>query len=162
MTKSTQKSSSKNYLRDTWENIPKHIKKYGCTVLAIAGEGESPPFAYTVGLHEAGFPALLTIALPQTTAHHILMSAYTRMKESGWEAPEDGDILSGVTNAPLVFKDVAPGNDMTLWAFDYYPNEEVKVLQICWPDKAGLFPNQPGFDSRMRQDVQYAKPSKAA
>ena len=99
----------------------------------------------------------MTIGLPQTTAHHILMSAYTRMKESGWDAPEDGDNLTGVTNFDLVFKDVAPGNCMTLWANDFYSGEDVRVLQICWPDPRGKFPWQAGYSDLqcMKQDVRY-------
>lgn len=140
--------------KKAWQNIPEHIKTFGCTVLAIAPEKGSPGFSYTVGLHEQGFPELLTIGLPAVTAHHILMSAYTRMKSSG-EVPKDGDILADVCNSPLIWKKVAPGNDMTLWAFDYYPNDEVEVMQIVWPDRAGLFPWQDGHDEQMEQAVVY-------
>jgi hypothetical protein len=38
-----------------------------------------------------------------------------------------------------------------------YYGREVPVMRIAWPDRAGLFEWQDGFDQEMRQTVRYAK-----
>jgi Domain of unknown function (DUF4262) len=40
-------------------------------------EGRSPPFAYTIGLHEQGLPELLMVGLPMETAHTLIMDTFT-------------------------------------------------------------------------------------
>jgi Domain of unknown function (DUF4262) len=109
----------------------------------------------SIGLHEIGMPELLVIGLPMDYAHEILMNAFAQMKSVG-TVPEDGDFLTGVANFDPVFKDVAPGNQMTNLARGYY-GEDVPVMQLVFPDSEGRYQWQPGFDPKQRQTVAYAK-----
>jgi hypothetical protein len=84
------------------------------------------------------------------------LTAPIEAKSEGWDAPSDGDVLSGIANVNFIFKDVAPGNLMTIWHETYYPGV-VPVLQLSWPDFSGKYPWMVGADPAMRQDVAYAK-----
>src|SRR4051794_16531923 len=57
------------------------IAEYGCHVIHVLGEDESPPFSYSVGIeHTSGAPELLVIGLKHELAHSILNSYNARVR----------------------------------------------------------------------------------
>ena len=77
------------YVKEVIGNIPTHIEDYGCSIISVLSEGGSPPFAYTVSLHEQGFPELIIVGLSSNIAGQILMSA-AALDGGKWEGSETG------------------------------------------------------------------------
>jgi hypothetical protein len=85
--------------------------------------------------------------------HRLINFACERIREGQKyeEGQEYGDFLEGY---PCVFPRVDPSCyggllNFTIW---YYQGSHFPVLQLGWPDKAGLFPWDLGFDERFGND----------
>ncbi len=133
--------------------IREDVSAFGWSGMSVGAREGCPAFEYTVGLTRIGHPELVVFGLSPGTRHGLL-SKFVRCVESGSRFRE-GDRCS----------DVVPGSafavcqvherhfaDHVGYAMWYHRAEalpgELEVLQIVWPDEAGLFPWEPGFDAR--------------
>ncbi|RPF20343.1 DUF4262 domain-containing protein [Myceligenerans xiligouense] len=117
-----------------------------------------PDFAYTVGLSfSCRHPELVVVGLPYRASVGILHEAAGRAVE-GTEL-RVGDRV----------QDVALGFDVLIGSVDrgfmeanmrqaagFAGGSSRGARQILWPDRRGIFPGEPGFDSRLagRQDLR--------
>jgi hypothetical protein len=120
-------------------------------VLLILGDEEGPGFAYSVGLqHSYGHPEIIMFGLRHETMHAIINMIGERVKAGARFAP--GQVSDELLNGyDVVFRPVDPRwhEEFFGQAIDFYAEAGFTALQCVWPDRAGLFPWQPGFDSRL-------------
>ena len=125
-----------------------NVEKHGWFCMSVLGEGEAPPFAYSVGFTKTfGCPEFIVFGLNDKISHSILWNAFHKLKEG--ETPSDNQSWAGlIKNYTCVLRAVHPSNvvrdylNSAIW-FWGDPKERGRALeafQIVWPDASGLFP----------------------
>lgn len=130
---------------------------------AVQGVGGTPPWAYTIGLHERfGHPELAIVGLPMKTATLLLNLAGERVRE-GERLPTNvpylgiaksaGDERSLAVEFVEVDRANVEGGDWFNTARAYYGHAGFVVLQMVWPDPSDLMPWDRGFTMHEAQPV---------
>jgi uncharacterized protein DUF4262 len=121
------------------------IDQYGCHILHVAGEGELPPFSYSVGIQRsAGRPEVVVVGLKQPIAHFVINEYNRRVQEGETFTP--GDRYEGFLEGfDVLIEQVDPQfySDYFGWDLWLYGGPEFEVLQLVWPTTEGLWPWQP-------------------
>jgi len=130
------------------------LEKWGWFVTKVgAGDGE-PAFAYSMGLYENfHHPEIVLFGLDLEVMHRLINDAGSRIREGlKYEEGQKYDDL--LQSYPCAFRRVNPTryDGLLNFAIWYYEGSHFPVLQLIWPDKAGLFPWDDGFDERFRND----------
>ncbi|MCG8589361.1 MAG: DUF4262 domain-containing protein [Proteobacteria bacterium] len=129
------------------------IERYGWHVAKIPGEDPVPAWAFTIGLRERfQHPELAVFGIDLELLHPLLNRLGSEVRR-GRQFTE-GDRVDGVLEAlPCAFRhvescwiDVFLGN--AAW---HYESREFGALQCFWPDRAGRFPWEEGFDPAWRE-----------
>ncbi len=126
------------------------IEEVGWSVLAIWESKNNPGFAYSLGIYYTlDHPEIIIMGLPPKVAHALINTI--------------GDtVRAGQTFEPgQKYDDIADGFPVAFVAMDqkyyreylgygrwFYHGSNFPVLQCVWPDKEGIFPWEPGYDSR--------------
>jgi hypothetical protein len=135
------------------ESLQTNIEKHGHTFLYVgAGEHGEPPFFYTLGLANRGWPELLLIGpMPPTTAQSLLNSVIDLWKER--EAAYTGileDFIlirdGGKARARLNLVDRRVAHTYTVQVANVLKiGDKYEVVQLLWPDQSGVLPDEEGF-----------------
>src|SRR5262249_23241138 len=111
---------------------------------------EGPGFAYSIGLFRTfGHAEILLMGLPVQTAHQLINDMGEVIRGGGCYEP--GKRYEGIAQGfPLVFVKMAGRyyREYLVFARWFDSGSDFPVLQCLWPDKAGVFPGEPGYDSR--------------
>ncbi|GIE79244.1 hypothetical protein Aph02nite_51940 [Actinoplanes philippinensis] len=141
-----------SYLDDFFDEQSEIIEKFGWAVVHVVPTEDDPPdtvpFAYTVGLTGYGFPELTIAGLPPETGHVLLNEVAGRVCDEGLLL-RHGHRLRGLLDGQAV-RVVAGRITETLFpgaALMRYGDDRVRLLQLAWPDPAGSFPWQSGYDA---------------
>lgn len=129
-----------------------HIRKFGHTVITVAGGENEPPFAYTIGMTETDkHPEILVFGLPQSVAQYILNAVAERVRKGHRLA--DGDVLNQIANVPCAIKSISRGaaSFYTFQALYRYEKAAVQpeFVQLVLPDRNGRFPWDDGYSKDM-------------
>lgn len=122
------------------------VKKFGWSCIGIAPEGNTGPFAFTVGLEQTyGHPELAIFGLSREVAHHIFANAVHLIKKGRKfvAGTTTGDLLERF-DCEMVEVPKAAYREYFGFANWFYEGDGYRMTQIAWPDKSGLFPWQPG------------------
>ena len=121
-------------------------------------------FSYTVGLAKsAGWPELICFGLPEQQARSLLTNALADCWKNE-TVPRDGldlnEVVQGFAARLVTFDATAPRYfHFADWYADQVGIAPPARLQLLWPDRAGVLPN----DDRCAPDVRDAQtPSEAA
>lgn len=126
--------------------VDEHITRFGVHVTAVVGKDE-PGFTYTTGLAEQAQPEVLVATLVPTIACEILNQLATKVRGgSGLHAGSRDDLLEGFPAYLLPITDLAVLSIARMRA--ELVGVHVTALQLCWPDIAGRFPWQAGYDGQ--------------
>ena len=122
------------------------IASHGWAVQGVFDpEGESPSFAYTVGLHTKGLPEIIVFGLDGRNAATFLNLLGKRMTTS--DVPQlDTDINDLAEGLPARIITV-PRSEADKFMFatnNRYP--DYTAIQLVWSDPNGKYPWQDGFD----------------
>lgn len=129
-------------------HIAAHIRERGWSVATIF-EGDrdiGASFAYSIGLHETcGTPEIIITGQPGNVAATIINTLGESIHGTG-PLPVNvplSDLLEG--DLKCVLKSTSPEakNKLGL-ARAYYSHWNFQLVQCVWPDRAGLFPWEPG------------------
>jgi hypothetical protein len=126
------------------------IAEYGWHIVGVSEDDEGPGFAFSVGLlYTLNHPEILIMGLRQNIAASLI-------NDMG-DAIRNGAVFS----AGRQYDDIAAGFPLAFVAVDqryyreylgyalwFYRTLDFPVLQCIWPDKAGVFPWEPAYDSR--------------
>lgn len=114
---------------------------------------DSPPFAYTVGLTASyGHPEVVLYGLPQGDAMGLLNNLARRVKAG--ERFGHGQRVSRLMaehDALLAHVPAEYREGVCSIASDLYAGTAFEVLQLIWPDPAGKFPGDPGYEEKWRE-----------
>jgi hypothetical protein len=137
-----------------FQKIDSFIRSDGFAFIYISPEAHAPSFSYTVGLTETyGCAELMIFGVGEKIANVVFRTVVEKIK--GGARFKDGDVLVDVLNLPCAIKQVL-GEAARPFALnvvsryeeaDYSPTFQ----QIIYPDKAGVFPWQTGYDESMRK-----------
>ena len=136
------------------EKLLSDIEKYGWHVVGVFEEENSPGFTFTVGLYyQFEHPEILIMGLPQQTAHALLTTAVEMIRE-GFRF-EPGQLYPELANFPFA---VAPIHldhykehlGYGIWFYRSL-SEPFPAIQLIWPDKAGFYPWQEGYEAKYAQ-----------
>jgi hypothetical protein len=107
---------------------------------------ETPHFTYSVGFHETlDLPEVIVFGLGAETGHSLLADVYERGKAG--ETFEPGVRYDGfLVDYPVEFREVAAPRRPLNMARAHYRPDDFPAMQLCWPDKAGRFPWEDGYD----------------
>lgn len=136
------------------ERVRLDIEQFGWHAALIPGEGATPGWAVSVGLHQRFEHPELLIFGPDLPSLNDLLTHLARMVIQGrrFEADEEAtDVLEGqrVGFRKVERKWYAPFLGNAAW---HYQGDEFPVLQCFWPDPAGHLPWDPGADPEWRGD----------
>jgi hypothetical protein len=129
------------------------VERVGWHIVGIFRREEAPEYAFSVGLyHTFDHPEIIIFGLPHQTAGRLI-NVIGRQVQSGkrFQANEvSNDVAEGL---PVVFKMVPKDSyrEYLGYALWFYRSLDFPVLQCVWPDKAGLFAWQDGYDHRYDQ-----------
>ncbi len=143
------------------ETIADHVEREGSTFVFVIGPsgrpgepGARPPFAYTIGMwRNFGAPELVTYAMRPD----VLNETRERIREGLVIHPHKkipGILRSNAGEFYVVFAEITGDDDVFNWARKYYEvrgqPDDLKFprMQLIWPDEAGIFPWEDGWDTR--------------
>ena len=138
-------------LRDT-------IAAHGWVVQYV--ESARTPFAYTVGLHDRGYPEFLVTGL---AARHAtwLLNLFSKRTIARGRVPVPGErvVLPTATRVELV---AVEHPDAHLYMAVGIGGRDIRAMQLVWADDRGRWPWAPDFDAGQgTQPVLGARAQKA-
>jgi hypothetical protein len=124
------------------------VREHGFAVVSVGAAPDAPEFTYTVGLADEHLPELLVIGLPAQVAHPVLNVLATRLRRERALPLEQplGDVFAGMA-AVLQEAPYARCAPYVRVAAERQ-HGPIRVLQLIWPDQAGRFPWETGYDMR--------------
>jgi len=142
--------------------IAKDIARAGWAAVGVMPTEDEPidPFTYTIGLFRSyDHPELIITGMHGETAHAVLAMLIEDGIDAGasYEAGQEyPDLLAGRNrNYPAAFRQVTQANieDKLAIAGRWNAFEEFPALQLVYPDPAGKFPWEDGYDRRHIQPL---------
>jgi hypothetical protein len=124
-----------------------------CAVpVAVSEDPPRPGYTYTIGFELTwGHPEVIILGL-QPAAARGLLGLIADQLANGGDVPEgvfagllDNDLACAML--PISAPDLA---DICPGIVDFYQRQDVALSQFLWPDRAGHFPWQEGYDERLR------------
>jgi hypothetical protein len=126
------------------------VAGHGWHVVGVLEDDEGPGYAFSVGMfHTLGHPEILLMGLQHSVAHRLVNDMGDAIRRG--ERYEPGQKYDGLAAGfPLAFVSRARRyyREYLGYALWLYQGPEFPALQCVWPDKAGKFPWEPGYDSR--------------
>jgi hypothetical protein len=121
------------------------VARYGWTVQGVERDGVHPPWAYTVGLTEAGFPELVATGLTLVRATRLLNDAACHLLHQDCCGMRPGDRIAFDVGGPLieVVKVSEPAAHL-LTAVEFY-GAGIRALQLVHADYRGHWPWESGY-----------------
>lgn len=125
------------------------IEHHGHQVIAVFGDESRPPWAYTVGRAAAGKVELLITGLPSSQGARILNDV------AAWERANGIDIATLATTPTFGVQLDGYKVELRLAPCDPEASKmnvalnavhDLKACQVLWPDAAGRWPEDPGFE----------------
>jgi hypothetical protein len=137
----------RTWLDDEDDFMGDAIRDYGQFIQYVIGDEASPPFGYTVGMFSHQHPELLIFGLCCDGTADLLNLLGEGIRSGQTLTPGAVVALGGWPHRVIPEPVPNPG-EIVFAANRYYRRPDVysvPVLQLSYPDRAGLFPGQPGF-----------------
>jgi hypothetical protein len=140
----------------THEDFLAHMRRlidvHGWAVQAVERSGVHPPWAYTVGLTEAGRPELIMTGMPLTKATALLDALADHVMHA--HAPKPGRRVTLRGGLAIEIVEVTEPSAHLLVAVELY-GPSVQALQVVYADYRGRWPWESGYrgDGRGGQPV---------
>lgn len=112
-------------------------------------------FSYTVGLNKtAGWPEIIAVGLAPNVAFKLISDLIGACWEKG-QRPESGMIANGlVKNMPVELVNFDHSESRYFHFADWHAQhsavQKPARLQLLWPDRNGVLPNDPACDPDIR------------
>jgi hypothetical protein len=157
-------SKKKDEMQRVLDQTRRAISEHGHAVIGIEADVKSKPptpgFAYTVGL-ESSYerPEMIVFGLPYEVAHGVLNDLAARIKQEGF-SPSDGSTDEKTLRGQrVIFREVRRSLVRKHLKIAEVLEDDVRALQMIWPDPFGKFPWEPEFDQRysFAQPLLYEK-----
>lgn len=124
------------------------IDRIGWHVVGIEEDDEGPPYAFSVGLfHTFEHPEIIIFGLNHEVAANLINNIGEQIRNGVRyiEGEESEHIVEGYA---VAFRHVPKTSYRQLvgYARWFYRSDDFPALQCIWPDPAGRFPWQEGYD----------------
>jgi hypothetical protein len=130
------------------------IREHGWFRTNVLAEDRNPGFSFSTGFWVSlQQPEILIFSTRSDIAHDVFWDLYRTVARG--EALRVGSPTDQVfANLPACLFPVSKRHYAKLlgWSRWFYGGDEFPCLQIVWPDPAGLFPWQDGFDAALAGD----------
>lgn len=131
-----------------------NVRQHGWLRTAALAEEAKPGFSYTTGFAvSAGRPELMIFSTADEVAHEMFWVLFRRAR-AGEALPIGRRTSAFFSNLPAYAFPIAKRHfaDYLGWSRWFYRGDEFSCLQIVWPDRAGVFPWEAGFDEEFGSD----------
>ena len=122
------------------------IRKHGCFVQYVFGEGDEPPFAYTVGLFGIGHPELIIFGLDAHRSARALNHFFDQVRAGSDLTP--GEVVKPWDDPVAFLVEQFPDPGATLHSANRHyqrpPEFSVPAYQLSWSID-GFFPGDDGY-----------------
>jgi hypothetical protein len=125
-----------------------NIRQHGWVRTAALAEESKPGFSFTSGFWvSSGQPELMIFSTSDEVVHELLWVQY-RSAKAGRPLSIGTRTDAVFSNLPAYAFSVAKRHfaDYLGWSRWLYRGNDFECLQIVWPDRAGVFPWEAGFD----------------
>jgi hypothetical protein len=140
-----------NYWNDRDRRVAATVTEHGWNVMGVFGDERTSGWAYSIGLwHTLGSPEIAIFGLDLDPMMEIVNIVGGRARDG--LALAEGQRQSGVVKGfDILLRPVSHSwyRDFFGAAIDFYQRPPLPMLQVIWPDKAGLFPGEPGADQEL-------------
>jgi hypothetical protein len=139
------------------DGMVSRIAKHGYTLVGVFDpEGKDPPYVYSVGLTQRGWPEVILVTAcmrPQTIETllaDLLAQWFHAEKVVMGDNPDLLFMRDGSSHALRVVD--VDNNDVILNDYAgqvgiFFEEDDVKFVQVLWPDKSGKFPDEEGYST---------------
>lgn len=130
------------------------IREHGWFRTQVADDDEGPGYSFSTGVWTStGQPELLVFRTASEIAHDVFWDLY-RLAEQGQTLPLGRRTDQVFGNLPAYLFPIAKRHyrEYLGWSCWFYRGDDFPCLQIVWPDRAGLFPWEDGFDAAFGGD----------
>lgn len=138
------------YLR---KRMLEQIVDRGHQVRMIVGDAQAPSFAYSVGRCVYDRPEILVTGPLAPGIQHYIVNRVAEL-DTAHHALRAGDeleeVLEGYRVRLVAVRDL---DEAQMFGVTQNFGSDPKALQVLWPDPAGHFPGEPGFDASCNQPV---------
>ena len=136
-------------LDEAERNFIDGIRTHGWMQTQALDEDDKPGFCFTTGFQATiGHPELICFKIDRKTANEIFWVLY-RCAQNGKPVPRRVRTAGVLRHDDAYVFPVAKRHFAAYlgWSRWFYRGDDFECLQIVWPDEAGVFPWEPGFDS---------------
>lgn len=136
-----------NSVRAYFELVDNNIKENGFHVTYVLEQKNQTPFGYSTGLFKNfGIPEAFVSGLPNGLTNSLITNYAKTFKKK--KVPISKKLENLIDRFPTYILEVKNEdlNEKVLSSFRFYENEDFKSIQIIFPDLAGKFPKEPGYD----------------
>lgn len=131
-----------------------NIREHGWFRTSVFAEGDEPGFSYTTGFAlNTGSPEFIVFGLTYEIAHDVLWDLF-RDAQAGRMLPCGVRTDAVFANLPAYAFPVAKRHYAAHlgWSMWFHGGSGFDCWQIVWPDRAGIFPWEDGFDATFAGD----------
>jgi hypothetical protein len=131
-----------------------NIRQHGWLRTAALAEEGKPDFSYTTGFTvSTGQPELMIFSTADAVAQEMFWVLFRRAK-AGLALPIGRRTNDFFSNLPAYAFRIAERHyaEYLGWSRWFYRGDAFGCLQIVWPDRAGIFPWEAGFDQEFESD----------
>ncbi len=128
------------------------VRTHGCSVVMVGGDAETASVTYSVGLHDTlGQAELLVVGLDPPVGHAVIRALAARMAAGHRLADRErlAGVLDGVEVELRYLEPTALSSVMTMTGW-FHGGWDFPVMQVVYPDAAGRFAWEDGFDPAWR------------
>lgn len=146
----TRLNSPRDELDEAERNFVDGIRRHGWMQTHALDEEAKPGFSFTTGFGASiGHPEIIAFKIGKQVANEIFWVLYRcarngkpvpRAVRTGGILPEDNAYVFPVARRHYP--------DYLGWSRWFYQGDDFECLQLVWPDEAGVFPWEDGFDRK--------------
>lgn len=130
------------------------VREHGWFRTSVFAEGDRPGFSFTTGFWvNAEHPELIMFSIPDEIAHAVYWDVFREAK-AGRPLTIGKRTDQVFANLPAYLFPVAKRfyADHLGWSRWFYGGDKFPCVQVIWPDRAGVFPWEKGFDPAFAGD----------
>ncbi len=121
------------------------IERYGYRTIFVLGEGDTPPFTYSMGITQTtGRPEIVIVGMEEALSTTLITEYYSRVRTGETFLPNGlySGFLEGIecAFAPVSKKHYAAYFEWCRWL---YGGDRYEVVQLIYPTPTGIWPDSP-------------------
>ncbi len=140
---------------DGMEDIVRdNVEEYGLHVMSVSADDVGPSFAYTIGIaHSLIGPEVICCGLPPKSAHSVLNHVANLIREG--VTIQDGEMRTDVLDGySCRFESVSEAAKREYFGYAnwFYKALDYPAMQLVYPDREGVFPDEPNASAEFKRD----------